>query len=134
MRRILCFNVSIFKYGVQIPRNEREADNSPERYRWKAGRGLEWLRLGEQGTFGKSFTWDQIQELHPQYQKSDIGKTFFVYDFKHSGEHWVCLVFDDSRQTEATYSETFTPTVRADSIRLFHLFCVEMGYDIEQYE
>jgi hypothetical protein len=134
MRRILRFNVSIFKYGVQIPRNEKEADNSPERHRWKAGRDLEWLRLGERGTFGKSFTWDQIQELHPQYQKSDIGKTFFVYDFKHSGEHRVRLVFDGSRQTEATYSETFAPTVRADSIRLFHLFCVEMGYDIKQYD
>jgi hypothetical protein len=32
MRRILCFNVSIFKYGVQIPWNEKEADNSPERH------------------------------------------------------------------------------------------------------
>ncbi len=43
-------------------------------------------------------------------------------------------MFDGSRQTEATYSEAFAPTVRADSIRLIHLFWVEMSYDIKQYD
>ncbi len=60
--------------------------------------------------------------------------TFFVYDFKHSREHRVRLVFNGSRQTPATYSDTFAPTVRAASIRLFHLYCVKMGYDIRQYD
>ncbi len=31
LRQILRFQVSIFKYGVQIPKTEAEADNSPER-------------------------------------------------------------------------------------------------------
>jgi hypothetical protein len=75
-----------------------------------------------------------IQEKFPHYRKCDIGTTFFVYDFKHSGEHRVRLVFNGSWQTPATYSDTFAPTVRAASIRLFHLYCVEMGYDIRQYD
>jgi hypothetical protein len=41
LRQILRFQVSIFKYGVQIPKTEAEADNSPERRQWKAGRDLE---------------------------------------------------------------------------------------------
>jgi hypothetical protein len=134
LRQILRFQVSIFKYGVQIPKTDAEADNSPERRQWKAGRDLEWLRLGNRGTFGDSYTWTKIQEKFPQYRKCDIGTTFFVYDFKHSGEHRVRLVFNGSRQTPATYSDTFAPTVRAASIRLFHLYCVEMGYDIRQYD
>jgi hypothetical protein len=60
----------------------------------------DWEAFGEHGTFGKSFIWDQIQELHStNYKKSDIDKTFFVYDCKHTGEHRVRLVFDGSRQT-----------------------------------
>ena len=134
LRQILRFQVSIFKYGVQIPKTEAEADNSPERRQWKAGRDLEWIRLGNRGTFGESYTWAMIQEKFPHYRKCDIGTTFFVYDFKHSGEHRVRLVFNGSRQTPATYSDTFAPTVRAASIRLFHLYCVEMDYDIRQYD
>jgi hypothetical protein len=111
MRQILRFTVSIFKNGVQISKNESEANNSPERFQWKAGRDLEWIRLGNRGTFGESYTWAQLQVKFPQYQKVDIGMTFFVYDFKHSGEHRVRLVFNESRQTAATYSETFAPTV-----------------------
>ncbi len=38
LRQILRFQVSIFKYGVQIPKTDTEADNSPERRQWKAGR------------------------------------------------------------------------------------------------
>ena len=134
LRNILRLQVSIFKYGVQIPRNDTEANNSPERVQWKAGRDLEWMRLQQRGTFGESYTWSELQHKFPSYQKSDIGKTFFVYDFKHSGEHRVRLVFDGSQQSEATYSETYAPTVRSDSIRLFHLYNVEMNYDIKQYD
>ena len=134
LRSILRLQVSIFKYGVQIPRNDTEANNSPERVQWKAGRDLEWMRLQQRGTFGESYTWNELQHQFPSYQKSDIGKTFFVYDFKHSGEHRVRLVFDGSQQSEATYSETYAPTVRSDSIRLFHLYNVEMNYDIKQYD
>jgi hypothetical protein len=51
-----------------------------------------------------------------------------------SGEHRVRLVFDGSRQSETTYNETYAPTVRAESVRLFHIFCVEEGYQIGQYD
>jgi hypothetical protein len=57
-----------------------------------------------------------------------------VYDFKFSGEHRVRLVFDGSRQSASTYSETYAPTVRAESVRLFHIICVEEGYHIGQYD
>ncbi len=46
LRQILRLQVSIFKYGVQIPKTDAEADNSPERRQWKAGRDLEWIQLG----------------------------------------------------------------------------------------
>jgi hypothetical protein len=57
-----------------------------------------------------------------------------VYDFKFSGEHRVRLVFDGSRQSASTYKETYAPTVRAESVRLFHIFCVEEGLHIGQYD
>ena len=41
MRRILNFKESILKYGVFVPRNDKEADDSPERVRWDSGRMLE---------------------------------------------------------------------------------------------
>jgi hypothetical protein len=63
-------------------------------------------------------------------QKSDIGFLFYVYDFKFSGEHRVRLVFDGSRQSASTYSETYAPTVQAESVRRFHIVCVEEGYHI----
>jgi hypothetical protein len=43
-------------------------------------------------------------------------------------------VFDGSRQGESTYKETFAPTVRAESVRLFHIFCVEEGLHIGQFD
>ena len=66
----------------------------------------------------------------PHMQLSDIGHVFFIYDYKHSGEFKVRLVYDGSRQPESTYGETFAPTVQPESIRLFHLYCVEHGYDV----
>ncbi len=41
VRRILNFKESIMKYGVFIPRNDSEADASPEHLRWDSGRMLE---------------------------------------------------------------------------------------------
>jgi hypothetical protein len=43
-------------------------------------------------------------------------------------------VFDGSRQSETTYKETYAPTVRSESVRLFHIFCVEEGLHIGQYD
>ncbi len=43
-------------------------------------------------------------------------------------------MFDGSRQAESTYKETYAPTVRAESVRLFHVFCVEEGLHIGQYD
>jgi hypothetical protein len=59
---------------------------------------------------------------------------FYIYDYKFSGEHRVRLVFDGSRQGINTYDETYSPTVRPESIRLFHVYSVEMGWDIKQYD
>jgi hypothetical protein len=41
IRRILAARESIFKYGIYLPRNDRDADASPERLRWNSGRQLE---------------------------------------------------------------------------------------------
>ena len=71
---------------------------------------------------------------YPTYLRKDIGFLFYVFDYKFSGEHRVRLVFDGSRQSESTYKETYAPTVRAESVRLFHIVCVEEGYHIGQYD
>jgi hypothetical protein len=134
LRRIMAAKESLVKFGIFVPRNDREADSSPEASRWKAGRDLEWLRLNKEGTFDGEWTWDKVCVSYPNYKKSDVGFLFYVYDFKFSGEHRVRLVFDGSRQGESTYKETYAPTVRAESVRLFHIFCVEEGLHIGQYD
>jgi hypothetical protein len=98
MRRILAAKETIHKYGVFVPRNDREADSSPEAVRWASGRQLEWIRLQEQGTFERNWDWIRLRKAYPSYQKRDVGHVFFVYDHKHSGEHRVRLVFDGSKQ------------------------------------
>jgi hypothetical protein len=132
--KIMKAKASIFKYGVHVPRNDREAEASPERERWKAGRTLEWLRLQKCGAFDGNWTKDKIVQAFPGFRLSSIGHVFFIYDYKYTGEHRVRLVFDGSRQSPDTFGETFSPTVRADTIRLFHLYCVEYAYDLGQYD
>jgi hypothetical protein len=134
IRRVLNFKENIMKYGVFVPRNDREADFSPEAVRWDSGRQLEWLRLRAQGTFERNWDWERVTKKFPNYKKADIGHVFFVYDFKFSGEHRVRLVFDGSRQNPETYTETYAPTARGESVRLFHIFAVEESYTIAQYD
>ena len=59
---------------------------------------------------------------------------FYVYDHKHSGEHRVRLVFDGSRQNPETYTDTYAPTARGESVRLFHIYAVEEAWDIAQFD
>jgi hypothetical protein len=127
LRRILAAKESLVKFGTFVPRNDRQADMSPEATIWKAGRDLEWFRLNKEGTIDGDWTWEKVKENYPACKRSDVGFLFYVYDFKFSGEHRVRLVFDGSRQGESTYTETYAPTVRAESVRLFHIYCVEEG-------
>jgi hypothetical protein len=122
------------KYGVFVPRNDAEADTSPEHLRWESGRTLEWMRLQKQGTFGRNWDWKRIQKSFSKYKKSDVGHVFFVYDYKHSGEHRVRLVFDGSRQNPETYTDIYAPTARGESVRLFHIYSVEEQWEIAQYD
>ena len=132
--RILKAQESMFKYGTFIPKSDREAEQSPEAPRWRSGRTLEWLRLRQADTFESDWTWERIRREHPEYRKEDIGHMFYVYDYKYSGEHRVRLVFDGSRQSPTTYNVTYAPTVRAESVRMFHLYAVEYGWQIQQYD
>ncbi len=132
LRRILASRESIFKYGIYLPRNDRDADASPERLRWNSGRQLEWLRLKKVGAFEYDWTKERLSREYPHYLFTDIGHLFYIYDYKFSGEHRVRLVFDGSRQGATTYDETYSPTVRPESIRFFHVYAVEMGWDIRQ--
>ena len=134
LRRILKAELSVFKYGVYVPRNDRDADKSPERVQWRAGRTLEWLRLLKIGAFEGTWTKESMVRAYPHVSLTDIGHVFFIYDFKHSGEFKVRLVYDGSRQPTSTYGETFAPTVQPESVRLFHLYCVEYDLDIGQYD
>ena len=132
--RILKAQETMFKYGTFIPRNDRDAEQSPEAPRWRSGRALEWIRLRQAQTFETDWTWERVKREHPSYSKSDVGHMFYVYDYKYSGEHRVRLVFDGSRQSPTTYNVTYAPTVRAESVRLFHLYAVEYGWQIQQYD
>ena len=134
LRRILKAQETLFKYGTMIPRSDREAEASPEAVRWKSGRQLEWLRLLAAKTFETDWTWERICKEYPEYKRSEIGHMFYIYDYKYSGEHRVRLVFDGSRQSPNTYSITYAPTVRAESVRLFHLYAVEYAWEIQQYD
>ncbi len=125
LRRILLAKESLFKFGTFVPRNETEALRSPGRHRWIAGRDLEWLRMGNRGTFERDWTWNRMMREFPHYLKSDIGFLFYVFDYKFSGEHRVRLVFDGSRQSPTTYNETYAPAARQESVRLFHIVLVE---------
>ena len=132
--RIMRAQDTMFKYGTMIPRNDAEASRSPEAVRWLSGKQLEWLRLKQATTFETQWTWDLIRRHYPTYAKSDIGHMFFIYDYKYSGEHRVRLVFDGSRQSSATFNETYAPTVRSESVRLFHMYAVEYAWNIQQYD
>jgi hypothetical protein len=134
IQRILRAQETIFKYGTLIPRNDAEANKSPEAKRWLSGKQLEWLRLQSAETFERQWTWEKVRLAYPDYKKSDIGHMFFIYDYKFSGEHRVRLVFDGSRQSEATYNNTYAPTVRPESVRLFHIYAVEYSWIIMQYD
>jgi hypothetical protein len=133
LRKILKAQETLFKFGTMIPRSDRETEMSPEAIRWRSGRQLEWLRLAAK-TFETDWTWSRIMKEYPDYKKSEIGHMFYVYDYKYSGEHRVRLVFDGSRQSPNTYNITYAPTVRAESVRLFHLYAVEYGWHIQQYD
>jgi hypothetical protein len=56
IQRILAARESIFKYGIYLPRNDRDVDASPERARWHSGRQLEWIRLKDVGAFEYDWT------------------------------------------------------------------------------
>jgi hypothetical protein len=127
IRRILTTRESIFKYGIYLPKNDRDADASPERARWYSGRQLEWLRLKDVRAFEYDWTLSRLLREFPDYKVKDIGHCFYIYDYKFSGEHRVRLVFDGSRQSPSTYDDTYSLTVRPESIRLFHVYAVEMG-------
>jgi hypothetical protein len=134
MRRILAMRETIFKYGIYLPKTDRDADTSPESARWRSGRQLEWLRLKAVQAFEYDWTVDRMLVEFPDYKVADIGRLFYIYDYKFSGEHRVRLVFDGSRQSSATYTSTYSPTVRSESIRIFHVFSVEMQWDISQFD
>jgi hypothetical protein len=134
IRRNLRAQVTIFKYGTLIPRSDAEASRSPEAKRWASGKQLEWLRLQGAKTFECQWPWDKVRIAYPNYKKSDIGHMFFIYDYKFSGEHRVRLEFDGSRQSEAIYHNTYAPTVRPESMRLFHVYAVEYSWIIKQYD
>jgi hypothetical protein len=135
IRRMMKAQPSIFKFGVHIPRNDAEADRSPERVQWRAGRTLEWLRLRTVvHAFDGDWTKERILRDLPEYQLADIGHCFFIYNYKCSGECRVRLVYNGAQQSPNTYGETFAPTVRPESTRLFHLYCIEHAYEIGQYD
>ncbi len=74
-RRILAARESIFKYGVYLPRNDFEADMSPERAR-HSGRQLEWLRLKQVLAFEYDWTRARMARKHPDYAAADVGYLF----------------------------------------------------------
>jgi hypothetical protein len=79
-RRILTARESIFKYGIYLPKNDRDADASPERARWYSGRQLKWLRLKEARAFEYDWTVTRMLREFPEYSVKDIGHCFYIYE------------------------------------------------------
>jgi hypothetical protein len=77
LRRILAAKESLFKFETFVPKNDREADVSPEADRWRPDRTLEWLRLGQRGTFDGTWTWDRVQLEFSDYRRKQ-GHRFLV--------------------------------------------------------
>jgi hypothetical protein len=94
VRRILAAKETIFKYGIYLPKSDRDADSSPECRRWRSGRELEWLRLKDVAAFEYDWTIARMNAEFPDYKVADIGRLFYIYDYKFSGEHRVRLVFE----------------------------------------
>jgi hypothetical protein len=134
VRKMLKATETIFKHGVRVPKGDRDARTLPDAVRWKAGRDLEWMRLKSMGTFDGNWTWTRVQREFPKFTKSEIGHLFYVYDYKYSGERRVRCVCDGSKQSPLTYSDTHAPTVRPESIRFFHMCCVEHSRHIGQFD
>ena len=134
LRQVLKAKETIFKYGVRVPRGDRDAATCPDAIRWKAGRDLEWMRLQAMNTFDGNWTWSRVKKEFPTFTKGEIGHLFYVYDYKFSGERRVRCVYDGREQSPLTYNETYAPTVRPESIRFFHLYCVEHGLEIMQWD
>ncbi len=44
------------------------------------------------------------------------------------------LVFDGSKQNSETYTNTYAPTARGESVRLFHAYAVEEALTIAQFD
>jgi hypothetical protein len=65
LRRVMAARETLFKFGTFVPRNDREANASPEAPRWRAGRDLEWLRLNETGTFESDWTIARMESAFP---------------------------------------------------------------------
>ena len=63
---------SVFKFGVHVPKNDGEANKSPERVQWLAGRTLEWLRLKKVEAFDGTWTKARIRKELPTFQLTDI--------------------------------------------------------------
>ncbi len=57
-----------------MPKNDSDADRSPERARWYSGRQLEWHRWKDVGAFEYDWTKARLSREHPHYLHSDIGK------------------------------------------------------------
>jgi hypothetical protein len=70
--KILNFKESLMKYGVFVPKNDNEADASPERVRWGSGRQLEWMRLQTQGAFERNWDWVRV---HKRMTTNTLGST-----------------------------------------------------------
>ena len=77
---------TLFKFCVQVPRTDREAETFffPGAIRWKAGGDLEWKQWVlsvDLGTFPK-----HTQSQFPGFQKREVGRLFYVCDYKFPGE------------------------------------------------
>jgi hypothetical protein len=109
VRRILSAKESIFKYGIYLPRHDRDADSSPEKLRWRSGRQLEWLRLKAVGAFEYDWSKARLAQEFPQYLFSDIGSLFYIYDYKFTfffGVRWLQAESFNVRRHVLSYGST----------------------------
>ena len=119
-----CFRASV----DDIPKNHKQAINSPQAAQWKKAMDQEMQALKENGTY-------DLAPLPPG--KSAVGGRW-VYSVKPdpSGERYKArFVAQGYSQEKGTdYDETFAPTAKMTSLRTFVHIAARLGLNIHQLD
>jgi hypothetical protein len=107
---------------IPTPKNHRHAHSSPHSSRWTAAERKEWDGLWEMGTFT-----DVARSSLPTGTK--IHRMNWVYKCKEDKDK-ARLCFDGRHQDPNSYDECYSPTARAQSMRIILAKAANNGWEV----